>query len=106
MLRRKSRSQAPIGTLVGAETKVYGDIEFTGGFHVDGYVKGNVRATLDDRSTLSISERGCIEGSVVVPGTLPSKDGKYGLYCAVIVKKVDEKTRAKTSLNELLRSAE
>lgn len=67
MLRRKSRSQAPIGTLVGAETKVYGDIEFTGGFHVDGYVKGNVRATLDDRSTLSISERGCIEGSVVVP---------------------------------------
>jgi 2,3,4,5-tetrahydropyridine-2,6-dicarboxylate N-succinyltransferase len=42
-------------------------------------------------------------GSVVVPGTLPSQDGKYGLYCAVIVKRVDAKTRAKTSLNELLR---
>jgi 2,3,4,5-tetrahydropyridine-2-carboxylate N-succinyltransferase len=42
-------------------------------------------------------------GSVVVSGTLPSPDGKYGLYCAVIVKKVDAKTRAKTSLNELLR---
>jgi 2,3,4,5-tetrahydropyridine-2-carboxylate N-succinyltransferase len=42
-------------------------------------------------------------GSVVVPGTLPSADGKYGLYCAVIVKQVDAKTRAKTSLNELLR---
>jgi len=42
-------------------------------------------------------------GSVVVPGTLPSADGKYGLYCAVIVKRVDAKTRAKTSLNELLR---
>jgi 2,3,4,5-tetrahydropyridine-2-carboxylate N-succinyltransferase len=42
-------------------------------------------------------------GSVVVPGTLPSPDGKYGLYCAVIVKTVDAKTRAKTSLNELLR---
>src|SRR5471032_1870143 len=41
-------------------------------------------------------------GSVVVPGTLPSADGKYGLYCAVIVKRVDAKTRAKTSLNELL----
>ncbi|MFN3234049.1 MAG: 2,3,4,5-tetrahydropyridine-2,6-dicarboxylate N-succinyltransferase [Gammaproteobacteria bacterium] len=43
------------------------------------------------------------EGSVVVPGNLPSQDGKYGLYCAIIVKQVDEKTRSKTSLNELLR---
>ena len=42
-------------------------------------------------------------GSVVVPGTLPSVDGKYGLYCAVIVKRVDAQTRAKTSINELLR---
>ncbi len=42
-------------------------------------------------------------GSVVVSGSLPSQDGKYALYCAVIVKKVDAKTRAKTSLNELLR---
>ncbi|TMH86781.1 MAG: 2,3,4,5-tetrahydropyridine-2,6-dicarboxylate N-succinyltransferase [Betaproteobacteria bacterium] len=42
-------------------------------------------------------------GSVVVPGTLPSADGKYGLYCAVIVKRVDAQTRAKTSINELLR---
>jgi 2,3,4,5-tetrahydropyridine-2,6-dicarboxylate N-succinyltransferase len=42
-------------------------------------------------------------GSVVVSGTLPSPDGKYSLYCAVIVKTVDAKTRAKTSLNELLR---
>jgi 2,3,4,5-tetrahydropyridine-2-carboxylate N-succinyltransferase len=42
-------------------------------------------------------------GSVVVPGTLPSADRSCALYCAVIVKKVDAKTRAKTSLNELLR---
>jgi 2,3,4,5-tetrahydropyridine-2-carboxylate N-succinyltransferase len=41
--------------------------------------------------------------SVVVPGTLPSSDGKYSLYCAVIVKRVDDKTRNKTSINELLR---
>jgi 2,3,4,5-tetrahydropyridine-2,6-dicarboxylate N-succinyltransferase len=45
-------------------------------------------------------------GSVVVAGNLPSKDGKYSLYCAVIVKKVDEKTRSKTSLNELLRTTD
>ena len=45
-------------------------------------------------------------GSVVVPGNLPSKDGSHSLYCAVIVKQVDEKTRAKVSINELLRDAE
>jgi 2,3,4,5-tetrahydropyridine-2-carboxylate N-succinyltransferase len=43
-------------------------------------------------------------GSVVVSGNLPSKDGKYSLYCAVIVKQVDEKTRGKIELNELLRN--
>lgn len=42
-------------------------------------------------------------GSVVVSGNLPSADGKYSLYCAVIVKRVDEKTRAKVGINELLR---
>ncbi|WP_133130065.1 2,3,4,5-tetrahydropyridine-2,6-dicarboxylate N-succinyltransferase [Legionella yabuuchiae] len=42
-------------------------------------------------------------GSVVVPGNLPSEDGSHSLYCAVIVKQVDEKTRAKVSINELLR---
>ena len=42
-------------------------------------------------------------GSVVVPGSLPSDDGSYSLYCAVIVKRVDDRTRAKTSINELLR---
>lgn len=44
------------------------------------------------------------KGAVVVPGNLPSQDGKYSLYCAVIVKQVDAKTREKTTLNELLRS--
>ena len=44
-------------------------------------------------------------GSVVVPGNLPSKDKRYSLYCAVIVKQVDEQTRSKVSINELLRSA-
>ncbi len=42
-------------------------------------------------------------GSVVVPGTLPSGDGSVGLYCAVIVKRVDARTRAKTAINDLLR---
>jgi 2,3,4,5-tetrahydropyridine-2-carboxylate N-succinyltransferase len=45
-------------------------------------------------------------GSVVVPGTLPAADGSHSLYCAVIVKQVDEQTLAKTSINEILRQAE
>ena len=45
-------------------------------------------------------------GAVVVPGSLPAKDGKYSLACAVIVKRVDAQTRAKTSLNELLRNTD
>jgi 2,3,4,5-tetrahydropyridine-2-carboxylate N-succinyltransferase len=45
-------------------------------------------------------------GSVVVPGSLPAADGSHSLYCAVIVKQVDEQTRARTSVNEILRHAE
>jgi 2,3,4,5-tetrahydropyridine-2,6-dicarboxylate N-succinyltransferase len=59
-----------------------------------------------DRTTDTIIQGRVPAGSVVVPGTLPSADGKYGLYCAVIVKRVDAQTRAKTSINELLRTAD
>ncbi|HQW57546.1 MAG TPA: 2,3,4,5-tetrahydropyridine-2,6-dicarboxylate N-succinyltransferase [Gammaproteobacteria bacterium] len=56
-----------------------------------------------DRETGEIHYGRVPANSVVVPGNLPSSDGKYSLYCAVIVKRVDDKTRAKTSINELLR---
>jgi 2,3,4,5-tetrahydropyridine-2-carboxylate N-succinyltransferase len=56
-----------------------------------------------NRETGEISYGRIPPGSVVVSGSLPSADGKYSLYCAVIVKQVDAKTRAKTSINELLR---
>jgi 2,3,4,5-tetrahydropyridine-2-carboxylate N-succinyltransferase len=59
-----------------------------------------------DRESGNVSRGRVPPGSVVVPGTLPSADGRYGLQCAVIVKRVDAQTRAKTSINELLRSAE
>jgi 2,3,4,5-tetrahydropyridine-2-carboxylate N-succinyltransferase len=59
-----------------------------------------------DRETGEILYGRVPAGSVVVSGNLPSADGQYSLYCAVIVKKVDEQTRAKTSLNELLRPPE
>ena len=56
-----------------------------------------------DRATRQISYGRVPAGSVVVAGSLPAADGSHSLYAAVIVKRVDEKTRAKTSLNELLR---
>lgn len=56
-----------------------------------------------DRETGSVTYGRVPAGSVVVSGNLPSKDGSYSLYCAVIVKKVDEKTLGKVGINELLR---
>lgn len=56
-----------------------------------------------DRETGEVTYGRIPAGSVVVSGNLPSADGKYSLYCAVIVKKVDAKTRGKVGINELLR---
>jgi len=56
-----------------------------------------------NRLTGEISYGRIPAGAVVVSGNLPSSDGKYSLYCAVIIKQVDEKTRSKTGINELLR---
>ncbi|MCF6226180.1 MAG: 2,3,4,5-tetrahydropyridine-2,6-dicarboxylate N-succinyltransferase [Xanthomonadales bacterium] len=59
-----------------------------------------------NRATGEVSFGKIPAGSVVVPGSLPSSDGSHSLYAAIIVKQVDAQTRAKTSVNELLRSAE
>ena len=59
-----------------------------------------------DRTTGEVMYGRVPPHSVVVSGNLPSKDGKYSLYAAIIVKRVDEKTRSKIGLNELLRQAE
>jgi 2,3,4,5-tetrahydropyridine-2,6-dicarboxylate N-succinyltransferase len=59
-----------------------------------------------DRASGTILQGRVPAGSVVVSGTLPSPDARYSLYCAVIVKRVDAQTRAKTSINDLLRNAD
>jgi 2,3,4,5-tetrahydropyridine-2-carboxylate N-succinyltransferase len=59
-----------------------------------------------DRATRRVHYGRVPAGSVVVAGSLPAADGSHSLYAAVIVKQVDEKTRSKTGINELLRSAE
>ena len=69
-----------MGVFIGASTRIY------------------------DRETRTVSYGRVPAGSVVVPGNLPAPDGTHALYCAVIVKRVDAQTRAKTSINELLRT--
>jgi 2,3,4,5-tetrahydropyridine-2-carboxylate N-succinyltransferase len=59
-----------------------------------------------DRATGEITQGRVPPGAVVVSGNLPAKNGSHSLYCAVIVKRVDAQTRAKTSLNELLRMSD
>jgi len=68
-----------MGVYIGASTRIY------------------------DRETREVVYGRVPSGAVVVPGSLPAKDGSYSLYCAVIVKRVDAQTRAKTAINELLR---
>ena len=75
----EANSVISMGVFIGQSTKIY------------------------DRATGEVHYGRVPSGSVVVPGSLPSSDGRYSLYCAVIVKRVDAATRAKTSINELLR---
>jgi cytoskeletal protein CcmA (bactofilin family) len=67
MFKQKQSKTAEIDTLIGAKTRINGDVEFVGGFHLDGYINGNVKCEVGDDAVLSVSEQGCIEGSVVVP---------------------------------------
>ncbi len=67
MFKRKPSNKAKIDTLIGAKTRINGDVEFTGGFHLDGYINGNVTGEPGAGAILSVSEHGCIEGSVVAP---------------------------------------
>jgi len=76
----EAHSVISMGVFIGQSTKIY------------------------DRASGEVLYGRVPSGSVVVPGSLPSPDGKYALACAVIVKRVDAQTRAKTSINELLRA--
>jgi cytoskeletal protein CcmA (bactofilin family) len=66
MFKPKPSKKAEIDTLIGAKTRINGDVEFVGGFHLDGYINGNVKSEVGSGATLSVSEQGCIEGSVIV----------------------------------------
>ena len=67
MFNRKQRRHTVVDTLVGSNTKINGDLNFEGGCHIDGTVKGNVSADNESSSALSVSEDGNVEGGVSVP---------------------------------------
>jgi len=66
----KKRKVTQIDSLIGQDTKISGDIIFSGGLHIDGKVKGNVLAEEGTMSVLTLSEQGSIEGEVRVPNMI------------------------------------
>ena len=91
---------------IGARSEVVEGVVIEAGSVISMGVFIGQSTRIYDRTTGTILQGRVPSGSVVVSGTLPSADGRYSLYCAVIVKRVDAQTRAKTSINELLRGAE
>jgi cytoskeletal protein CcmA (bactofilin family) len=70
MFKQKLSNKVRIETLIGAQTRIDGDVGFAGGFHIDGHINGNVKCELGGDDLLSVSESGCIEGSVVAPNII------------------------------------
>lgn len=92
------------GVFLGARSEVAEGVIVREGAVLSMGVYLGASTKIVDRQTGEIVRGEVPAFSVVVPGTLPGEAGKPGLYCAVIVKKVDAQTRAKTSVNELLRA--
>jgi cytoskeletal protein CcmA (bactofilin family) len=67
MFGKKQSRHSVVETLVGSNSKMYGDLHFLGGCHIDGTIKGNVSADPDTDSALSISDIGSVDGGVTVP---------------------------------------
>ena len=80
MFGRDSKLNSRIDILIGKTARIQGDIDFSGGLHLDGRVSGSVRAARDSSSTLSVSEEGCVEGSVDVPNVVLNGTVKGDIY--------------------------
>ena len=80
--RRKKHKTARIETWVGKNTRLQGDLHFSGGLHVDGHVEGNVIAADGEQSVLEISESGSVEGQVRVPTVILNGQVSGDVYAA------------------------
>ena|ERR1700685_3597537 len=70
MFKQKQSKSAKVDTLIGVKTRINGDIEFNGGLHLEGHINGNVKGDSSAGTFLSVSEHGCIEGSVIAPNVI------------------------------------
>ena len=82
MFGKKQRKHTVVETLIGSNSKIYGDLNFMGGCHIDGTIKGNVSADPDTDSALSISDIGHIEGAVTVPHVVLNGIVKGDVYAS------------------------
>lgn len=80
--RSKKRKPNRVDSLIGQQSQILGDIRFGGGLHVDGTIKGNVAADKDERATLTVSDRGTIEGEVRVPYIILNGHVKGDVYAS------------------------
>lgn len=94
------------GCFIGARSEIVEGVIVERGSVISMGVFIGQSTRIYDRESGAIHYGRVPAGSVVVSGSLPAKDGSHSLYCAVIVKQVDEKTRARTSLNDLIRLAD
>jgi cytoskeletal protein CcmA (bactofilin family) len=67
MFKQKQSKSGNVDTLIGTKTRIHGDVEFTGGLHIDGHINGNVKGDSAEGTFLSVSQDGCVEGSVSAP---------------------------------------
>jgi 2,3,4,5-tetrahydropyridine-2-carboxylate N-succinyltransferase len=93
------------GCFIGARSEIVEGVIVEHGSVISMGVFIGQSTKIYDRESGTILRGRIPAGSVVVPGSLPAVDGSHSLYCAVIVKRVDDATRAKTSVNEILRDA-
>jgi 2,3,4,5-tetrahydropyridine-2-carboxylate N-succinyltransferase len=91
------------GCFIGARSEIVEGVVVEAGAVISMGVFIGQSTKIFNRETGEITYGRVPKGAVVVPGNLPAKDGSHSLYCAVIIKQVDEKTRAKVGINELLR---
>jgi cytoskeletal protein CcmA (bactofilin family) len=70
MFKQKPIRKAKVDTLIGPKTRINGDVEFSGGLHLDGYINGNVKGDSAAGTFLSVSQLGSIEGSVFAPNVI------------------------------------
>jgi len=77
---KKNKHHNRISTIIGQGTKIYGDIDFTGGLHVDGHIVGNIAALKDDKASITISEHGFVEGEIHIPNIIVNGKVEGNIY--------------------------